>query len=63
MKKIALLLLAVITFTASGTLSCTGSFAAQALVVGGGGGGSGAGGGAGGSGIVIISCATILCGP
>jgi hypothetical protein len=38
----------VITFLASGTLTCSGSFAAQILVVGGGGGASGAGGGAGG---------------
>jgi glycine rich protein len=38
----------VMTFTASGTLNCTGSFPAQTLVVAGGGGATGAGGGAGG---------------
>ena len=38
----------VMTFTASGTLSCTHPFAAQTLVVGGGGGATTGGGGAGG---------------
>lgn len=38
----------VISFTSSGTLSCTGSFSAQALVIGGGGGATAAGGGGGG---------------